>query len=159
VAAVEPFAAAVARGACPDRAEAEDALQESLLELCRSLPSLADDRALLPWLRQIVQHRAADRGRRRAVRREVALESAADRPAGAEPGGAELEGAERRRELLAALAALPAEDRELLALRHEAGLSLEEVAAATGQSPRAVESRLFRARRALRERLSGGTGR
>jgi RNA polymerase sigma factor (sigma-70 family) len=149
----------MARGACPDRAEAEDVLQESLLELCRSISTLREDLALLAWLRQIVQHKAADRGRRRAVRRVVPLESAADRPAVAIHESTNLEGAERRRELLAALAALPEEDRELLGLRHEAGLSLEEIARATGQTPRAVESRLFRARRALRARLSGGTGR
>jgi len=159
IARVQPFMAALVRGACPDRVEAEDVLQESLLELCRSLPDLKEDRALLPWLRQIVQHKAADRGRRRAVRREVSLESAADRHAGEAPEFAALEGAERRRAILAALAALPEEDREMLGLRHEAGLSLEEIALATGLTPRAVESRLFRARRSLRARLSGGAGR
>lgn len=155
VSQVQPLMAALARACLPDRAEAEDVLQESLLELYRTLGSLKDDRALLPWLRQLVRHNAADRGRRRAVRREVPLEAAADRPAPPEAETAAPERSERRRLLLAALAALAEEDRELLGLRHEAGLSLEAIARATGQTPRAVESRLFRARRALRASLAG----
>ena len=147
---------ALARAACPNHAEAEDVLQESLLELTASIASLKDDQALLPWLRRIVRNNAADRGRRRNVRREVSLEAAAALPAPAGDGA--LSVAERHRELLAALQSLPGEDRELLALRHEAGLSLEEIAAAVGQTPRAVESRLFRARRALRARLGERAG-
>jgi RNA polymerase sigma-70 factor (ECF subfamily) len=149
---------ALTRAACPNHTEAEDVLQESLLELTGSIASLKDDQALLPWLRRIVRNNAADRGRRRNVRREVSLEAAAALPAPAPEGDGALSVAERHRELLAALQSLPGEDRELLALRHEAGLSLEEIAAAVGQTPRAVESRLFRARRALRARLGERAG-
>ncbi len=157
VARARPAAAAWARSACPNRSEAEDVLQESLLELCRSLSRLKDEKAFLSWLRRVVRNNAADRGRRRGVRREVPLEAAADR--GTPPAaGAGMETAERRRELFAALAELGDEEREMLTLRHEAGLSLEEIAKATGQSFRAVESRLFRARRALRARLKGSMG-
>ena len=149
-----PAAAAWARAACADRNEAEDVLQESLLELCRSLSRLKDEKAFLPWLRRLVRNNAADHGRRRGVRREVPLEAAAGRGTPSESGKG-MEAAERRRELFAALAGLEEEEREMLTLRHEAGMSLEEISAATGQSLRAVESRLFRARRALRARLKG----
>lgn len=151
---VRPLVSAWARAACPQRSEAEDVLQESLLELYRSISRLREEKAFLPWLRRLVRNNAADRGRRRATRREVPLEEAARQVL---PGavGSGPEGRERRRLLLAAMAELGEEEREMLTLRHEAGLSLAEIAAATGQSPRAVESRLFRARRALRGKLSG----
>lgn len=145
-----PVAAALARAACSEVTEAEDALQDSLLEVCTSLPRLADHRAFWPWLRQVVLHNVADRRRRRAVRREVRLEEATCAPEA--PGAPEK--AEGLRELREALAQLEPEDQEMLGLRHEAGLSLAEIAAATGRSLRAVESRLFRARQLLRRRLA-----
>lgn len=155
--AILPYASALARAHCGGRLEAEDVLQESLLELCRSLESLADPRDFLPWLRALVRNNAADRGRRRASHREVPLPPGVDRPAPPERNGEDsgTEAAEVRAQILAELARLEAPDRELLGLRHEAGLSMEEIARVTGMSVRAVESRLFRARRVLRQRLFG----
>ena len=51
---VRPLMSAWARAACPERSEAEDVLQESILEFHRSLAGLRDGRALLPWLRRLV---------------------------------------------------------------------------------------------------------
>ena len=49
-----------------------------------------------------------------------------------------------------------AEDyREVLVLRHWGRLSYEEIARITGSTVPAVESRLFRARKALKKRLGG----
>ena len=150
---VRPYLSALARAACSRRDGAEDVLQESLLEVYRSITKLREDKALLPWLRAVVRNNAADRGRRRAGRRELPLEAAPGATDDSAPGG-RIEAAERRGALLEALDRLGEEEREMLILRHEAGLSLEEIARATGHSPRAVESRLFRARRALRAALS-----
>jgi RNA polymerase sigma-70 factor (ECF subfamily) len=152
---VQPVAAAWARAACPNREEAEDVLQESLLELHRSVAGLREEGAFLPWLRRVVHNNAVDRGRRRTARREVSLAAAPERSAVENTGDA-IEAGERHRQLLAALAELGPEDREMLTLRHEAGLTLADIAEVTGHSPRAVESRLFRARRALRARLGRG---
>jgi RNA polymerase sigma factor (sigma-70 family) len=149
LARISEVASALARASCPDRAEAEDILQESLLDVCTSISRLADGRSFWPWFRRIVRHNATDRGRRRAVRREVPIEGAAtaraERPAA--------DSAEFQRELLAALNDLAEDLREMLTLRHEAGLSLDEIAALTGCSVRAVESRLYRARQALRRKV------
>lgn len=155
IGAAMPYAAACARAACAGRDGAEDVLQESLLEVHCSVNRLESPEAFLPWLRAVVRHNAADHARRRAAHREVALEEAAGpaAPVDSSEAGAPLEAAERRRAVLAEFARLPEAEREMLALRHEAGLTLDGIARATGQSVRAVESRLFRARRELRRRL------
>lgn len=150
--ALAPVAAAWARASCRTHGEAEDVLQESLLELYRSIDRLNNDGAVLSWLRRAIRNNAADRARRRAVRREVGIEAAPEHGVECSPADG-LDSSDHRRALLAALADLDDGEREMLTLRHDAGLSLAEIAEATGQSVRAVESRLFRARRALRARL------
>ena len=54
-----------------------------------------------------------------------------------------------------ALAAIPEKFREILVLREVQGLSYEEIAETLHCSKGTVESRLFRARARLREKLKG----
>ena len=56
--------------------------------------------------------------------------------------------------LLAALAALPVLQREAFLLHEESGLSVPEIAAATGTDPEATKSRLRYAIAKLREALT-----
>jgi len=51
------------------------------------------------------------------------------------------------------LQTLPAEDRELMALRFGADLTLPDIARVLGQRRTTVEGRFYRALRKLRERL------
>ena len=69
------------------------------------------------------------------------------------PEGGALELAEVRGDLNAALQTLPAEDRELMALRFGADLTLPDIARVLGQRRTTVEGRFYRALRKLRERL------
>src|SRR5690606_1472659 len=62
---------------------------------------------------------------------------------------------ERRRELQAALDALPAEQREVVLLRLEQELTLEEIGAVTGVGRETVKSRLRYAMDKLRAALAG----
>ncbi len=64
-----------------------------------------------------------------------------------------LEQRERREELAAALEALPALDRNLVYLRYFHLASTEEISAKTGLSRHAIDTRLWRARKTLREAL------
>jgi RNA polymerase sigma-70 factor (ECF subfamily) len=65
----------------------------------------------------------------------------------------ELEGVERREALQRALATLSAEEREAVALRFGADLSVPEMAGVLGEPLTTVEGRVYRALRKLRDRL------
>jgi len=64
-----------------------------------------------------------------------------------------IEQSERREELRLALAMLPELDRQLIYLRYFKFASTEELAAKTGLTRTAVDTRLWRARKSLREAL------
>ena len=64
------------------------------------------------------------------------------------------EAAERRRAVRQAVAHLPPEYRMLVVLAYDEGLSLRDVAAATGLPLSMVKNRLFRARRRLAQALA-----
>jgi RNA polymerase sigma-70 factor (ECF subfamily) len=67
----------------------------------------------------------------------------------------ELRNVERGKAITRAIEDLPADFRELIALRHFAGLSYEEIAEAKNMPLGTVKNKLFRARAVLKERLSG----
>ena len=94
----------------------------------------------------------------RARRTAVPLEAVAE----ALPGAGDLLGdllAREQRDLVVdQIAALPAEARELLALRYADGLSHAEIAALLGLRPDAVKQRVSRTLRELRTRLHGAAG-
>ncbi|HEX8995854.1 MAG TPA: sigma-70 family RNA polymerase sigma factor [Ktedonobacterales bacterium] len=68
-----------------------------------------------------------------------------------------LEQRERREELGAALAALPELDRTLVYMRYFRLASTEEISAKTGLSRHAIDTRLWRARKTLRDALEEQT--
>lgn len=117
--------------------QAEDALQESFLRLLRRLPGLTDPGRVRGYLGGIAHHVAIDALRRRAA---AAVE---DEPADDAPGGAEAAaGRERAALIAAALAALPADLRGALALRHAGGLTMHELALALDCSAPTARARL-----------------
>jgi RNA polymerase sigma-70 factor (ECF subfamily) len=61
--------------------------------------------------------------------------------------------AERRARVQRALVALPIESRQVVVLRHFAGLSYDEIAEAVGIPAKTVKSRLYSARQRLCELL------
>lgn len=75
------------------------------------------------------------------------------RAGGADPAVA-AEGNERIAALRAAVAELPHDQRTVFLLHSYEGLSYREIAASVGCSERGVETRLYRARQTLREKLS-----
>ena len=102
------------------------------------------------WLLQLpmlaVLNAAIDESRR-AVRREVPTDTLPDLPTS--PGL----GVEERDSLVAALQALPAQQRAAVLLRHWLGLPVAEVAAELGISEGTVKSHTSRGLQALRGRL------
>jgi RNA polymerase sigma-70 factor (ECF subfamily) len=145
-----------ARALLPERTLAEDAVQEAWLDAWRGLARFELGRPFRPWLVTLVANRS-----RKAVRRAPPLqvpldvEGAGKLPGGEDPGEYWLR-AEAAIEVGAALAALPAEQERVLALRYFAELELAEIATVTGAPLGTVKSRLHRALDAVRARLSRG---
>jgi len=69
------------------------------------------------------------------------------------------EEAVRNAQLEREVAALPEQDRSMLALFHQEGMNYEEVGRVLGLPVSSVKSHLFRARKRLRERLGAGAAR
>jgi RNA polymerase sigma-70 factor, ECF subfamily len=127
-------------------ADAEDALQEALLEAWRRLDRFRGDSAFRTWAYRIVTNRCLDLLRQRratvdldAVTEPVARESP-ERAAEADAGLAAVG---------AALRTLPADQRACFVLRELEGLGYTEIAEITGASETAVRGRIHRARTTL----------
>ena len=158
---------AVALRTLGDREEAADALQDALVSAFRSAHTFQGRSAVTTWLHRIVVNACLDRARRTATRRTgplgddpqridrlVGSSEAADRP---------LVRAEVRREVTAALDALPLEQRTALVLVDMQGYPVAEAAELLGVPVGTVKSRCARGRarllplvRHLKESAPGG---
>jgi RNA polymerase sigma-70 factor (ECF subfamily) len=152
---ITPMLRAIARRRIHDAAEAEDAVQDTLLTVHRLLHSYDPDRPIRPWLVAICERRCVDRLRRsgRRQRRETPLETLV--LAGAEPSyaGAEGEAGVAAAQLRAAVEGLPPSQRTALRLAKLEGLSLAEAAARSGLTVGALKVATHRALRSLRRSL------
>ncbi len=142
-----------------DADAALDIVQETFVAAFAALGRYDGVRPFRAWIARITLNKCRDWGRRRAVRRFFAfarpIEAAIDM---ADAGPTPLEAAEARAELArvqAAIATLPATLREVLLLRTVEEMSQAQVADLLGVSGKAVETRLYRARTLLSERLEG----
>ncbi|MBI5104439.1 MAG: sigma-70 family RNA polymerase sigma factor [Solirubrobacterales bacterium] len=129
-----------------DAHAAEDLAQEGFVAAIRALDRFDRSRPFGPWLRTIVARRAIDAARARALRREVGDAPLEHLPAAAQPAG-------RDDELLAAIAALPDEQRVPVVLRHLLELTPGEIAALLDLPRGTVNSRLRRGLDALAHAL------
>lgn len=132
-----------------DRATAEDIVSETFATAWRRRDDVPDPE--LPWLYAIAARVIANqaRGSRRRLRLGARL-SSEPRTVGRDP--AEVVG--EREGVLAALAALPERQQEVLRLVAWEGLEPREAATVVGCSVAAFRVRLHRARRALAKRLA-----
>jgi len=124
---------------------AMDVFAEAWLARARFAGDPAEVEAVGAWLRGIAVHLYRARGRRRAARAAVALPEELASP--------EVEDDERRALLVAAFAELEPEHQTVLRMHYLEETSAREVAALLATTPKAVEMRLYQARRALRERV------
>lgn len=124
-----------------DQATAEDAVQEAFLGLYRAWDRIGDP---LPYLRTAVLNaaRSALRSRRRNWAR--VLRAARHDPPVWSAEAAAMEHADRRA-VLAAVAALPRRQREVLALRYYLDLSEQEIASLLGLARGTVSATTARA--------------
>jgi RNA polymerase sigma-70 factor (ECF subfamily) len=132
--------------------EAQEALQETLLRVARSARAFESEENFWCWLKTVARNAARDGGRKR--RRYFALlENFALRNCNATPEQAAKEESHLRAILNESLDELSPEDRRLIEGKYLNGAAVKELSALTGLTDKAVESRLLRLRRQLRERL------
>ena len=147
---------------CGQPAVAEELFQDVWLKLIAARSGYTVQARFATWLYRIAHNRLVDHYR--ASARGLPLSYADDCPEWAEiPAPEEVQPEvreDRRRQserLLELLAELPEAQREAMLLKEEAGLSLEEIAQATGTGRETVKSRLRYALARLRQGLGAAS--
>ena len=145
-----------------DSAAADDLAQDVWLTVVREASRYEVRARFTTWIFTLAHNRMVDHCRGRKTHASLEAENedgqtlAETLPA---PSGygplRRIESREQARQLLAALDALPLVQREAFVLQAEAGMSVAEIAQATGVGLETAKSRLRYARSALREQLEG----
>ena len=132
--------------------DVEDVAQETFIRVYEKRASFRADAAFKPWLLTVAGNLGRNRLRWRFRRREESLDTAND-AAGTEMSNSEAIdiGAHVR----AAVDTLPDKLRHAVVCVEMEDLSYHEAAQAAGCTPKAIETRLYRARELLRRRLKG----
>ncbi len=138
---------AAARMILQDEYAAQDAVQDTLIEVWRSLPGLRDPDRFDAWLRKVLVRACFSRVRSRRARSAMEIRlTPADEPSSR---GGERELAIHD-QLERALARIPKEQRAVIALVYYFDLPLAEAAHALGIPLGTTKSRLSRATQSLR---------
>jgi RNA polymerase sigma-70 factor (ECF subfamily) len=142
-----------------DNASVEDIVQNTLVKAMRSLCTYRCEASLFTWLTQICLYELIDNTRKAARRpAHVSLQELEDIwhllgelriPSHCEPA-AEVDTQSQRAAVLTTLQSLPRRYAEVLEAKYGDGLSVEEIARATGTTAIAVQSLLARAREAFK---------
>ena len=132
---------------------AEDVVSEVMLALLKNIHQLDDqDPKISAWLRSVVRHKVADHHRRvyraKDHQQRVGLERQR-RDAPTDPAEPLLE-AERRAQIVEIMEGLPERQRLALEWKYVEGLRVREMAERLGETEKAVEATLYRARREFR---------
>ncbi len=141
-------------------ADALDAVQDGFVNALTHLDRFGGRSSFKTWLLRVVCNAALDIGRQRKRHERVPQaprDASPDRFGAGDPApaDAELVRADLRRAIDAALARLPVAQRQTFVLHVEGELTYREVADALGISIGTVMSRLFYARRRLKDLLAG----
>jgi RNA polymerase sigma-70 factor (ECF subfamily) len=138
-----------------ERGLAEELYQEIWMRVIEARGRYTVQAKFTTWLYTIAHHRLADHWRKRGLKL-VELDGE-DPPAAPEyEPAAQAEARQSAAQLAAALAALPEAQREAFLLYEDAGMSIAEIAAATGVNQEAAKSRLRYAVAKLKEALADG---
>lgn len=131
----------------PNRAEAEDILQETNLVLCRKAGEYDPDKHFLAWAFKIARYQTLahlkSRSRSPLVFQEDLMDKLSEDAESMEGFGS------LQRALAHCLEKLTKRNRELIRIRYETGLSLEESAKKLGKPKGTVSMALYRIRTAL----------
>jgi RNA polymerase sigma factor (sigma-70 family) len=134
----------------PNRQDAEEACQDTLLAVARGVERFHGGSSFRTWFHRVAANRSRSTYQR--LRRRYAAESAGTPPPDRPDPRRTSVVAGTRLDLLDALDGLTPEQAEAAALRDVLGLSYEEIAALQDVPAGTVKSRLHEARRQLRRR-------
>ncbi len=132
-----------------DYEDARDATQNTFVKAFEKLETYEPKYRFFSWLYRILVNECLNVRRGRHAVEEISPKQ----PAGAGSADA-VETSERRRDVRAALLALPVHYREVIVLRHFGQMSYEEMGDALGLPVKTVKSRLHTARQQLTRLLS-----
>ena len=137
-----------------NRDTADDLTSQAFLKALEKLETFDPRRSEIgPWILGIARNLVRDHLRSGRRWKWLALDWLAERPS-AEPSPEEAAaGNEERRQLLAAIGALPDRDRDVLGLKFAAGLTNQDIARVTGLGESHVGVIVYRAIRKLRARM------
>jgi RNA polymerase sigma-70 factor, ECF subfamily len=137
--------------------DSRDLCQEVFLKAYRALGGFKQEARFSSWLYQIALNACRDRLRRRRGRTQVSLDDLADgerEPLQRGPSALDLvEAQDVARAVAAAMATLPEEQREVIALKEYQGLTFVEIAEALDVPVSTVKTRLYRGLGLLRQQL------
>ena len=137
---------------CASSSDAEDAVQESLVILCRRLPTLRNLGAFTGWLFQIVR-RECLRLTRKMTGQEMPLDDVAIQEVSERAYLRRRTEGELRMEIALAIQSLPEIYRDVIVLRDFEELTVKEIAARLGVVPDTVKTRISRGRHMIRKHL------
>ncbi len=134
-----------------DRALAEDLLADTFERALRGRRWYDSRKASeKTWLYAIALNRVRDHARRQAAERRALERSGSETE---ETGAGSLDDAGARTDLMSAMDTLSDQEREAVALRYGADLTVPEIAALTRKRLTTVEGRVYRALNKLRKEL------
>ena len=140
----------IARG---DEHAAQEALQETLLRVARHARRFDDEETFWSWLTVLARSAAADSGRKRHRYWRLIASYARSLIPRTATTVADDDGERLQKLLGMSLEELPADERSLIEGKYLRRATVRELASETGLTEKAVESRLLRARRRLREMI------
>ena len=135
-----------------DREAARDLAQEVWMAIARGIHRLEDPARFRGWAYRIAVHKSRDWVRREQGKRRVLRRAAASEEPEPSQGGSEA-----TQRLLATLRGLSPEQRTILSWYYLEEMSVREIAGVLSIPEGTVKSRLFYARKALRECLEEGS--
>lgn len=138
----------IAASVCRERSAAEDAVQEAAIIAMSKLREFDPQTSFIAWMGQIVRYVALNDGRKSA-RRQTLLRDGVNPPTASE----NTESWGLGPELTAALQTLDPTARACLLLRVVGEMSYDQIAAALGIPEGTAMSHVFRARKAMSQRL------
>lgn len=137
-----------------DHHAAEDAVQEASLRALRAIDGFRGDASMATWLYHITSNVCLDERRRRQLR-PVAVDTSDESAPARQPALVDFADATASTaDLVRALAALPGSQRHAILLTDGLGLDYAAAGDLLGVAKGTVGSRVFRAKRVLREALA-----